>query len=287
MLRQLKAPGKLEMCQKPYERLYVYQVEGVVSPGLEQGLGPFFLGNWVEDNCSFLFFSRPAMDAITTLLERESSLNLVDTHEFTYEAWHGGGLEPFEAGPFLVVPSWHGGGLESQKIVIYLDPGVVFGSGLHPTTRDCLRALGWILERADLRGVLDLGTGTGILAVAAALAGAGRVLAVDLNPLCVRTAKENVRLNSVAPLVDVREGDALDYAAEEASLVMANLHYEVIRSLLEMEGFLQRAWVILSGLLRSQWQEVKARLLDAGLNIFKEWDHDMTWFTIITGMGEK
>ncbi len=97
MLRQLKAPGKLEMCQKPYERLYVYQVEGVVSPGLEQGLGPFFLGNWVEGNCSFLFFSRPAMNAITTLLEKESSLNLIDTHEFTYEAWHGGGLEPFEA----------------------------------------------------------------------------------------------------------------------------------------------------------------------------------------------
>ncbi len=271
------------MSQAPYRKLYIYQIEGILTSEEEQGLGRHFLGNWVEDNYSFLFFTEPSKEAVDELITNSPSLRLLEDYEFTYEDWQGGEMEPMEVGQFLIVPSWHKGEIRGGRIKVVLDPGVVFGSGLHPTTRDCLKALDWLFQRTQLDTVIDLGTGSGVLAIAAALRGAKKVLAVDLNPLCVKTAKRNVILNSVEDTVDVVEGDALEHMYEGAALALANIHYDVVKTLLEREEFYTRPWIVLSGLMRSQWKEVRARLGFLGMRIYKEWDHQMTWFTILCG----
>ncbi|WP_322513234.1 50S ribosomal protein L11 methyltransferase [Chloroflexus sp.] len=104
----------------------------------------------------------------------------------------------------VIVPSWLEYQPQPNDIVLLLDPGMAFGTGLHPTTKLCLQ----LLERLVRPGqqVLDLGTGSGILAIAAAKLGAGAVLALDNDPIAVRVAQENVERNQVGAVVKVAEG---------------------------------------------------------------------------------
>lgn len=104
----------------------------------------------------------------------------------------------------VIVPSWLDYQPIPNDIVLLLDPGMAFGTGLHPTTRLCLQ----LLERLVQPGqhVLDLGTGSGILAIAAAKLGAGTVLALDNDPVAVQVAQENVARNQVQAIVQVAEG---------------------------------------------------------------------------------
>jgi len=162
-----------------------------------------------------------------------------------------------------------------------LDPGVVFGTPLHPTTRHCLLGLLEMSESLSRSRVLDLGTGTGILAVGAALLGATTVLAVDTNPLAVRTAARNATLNGLANTVMVREGRAEDFIDRSFDLLIANIHHEVIHALVKKEGFLQKRHFILSGLMRSQARDIKRELSLLPVEITQEWDHDMIWHTIM------
>jgi len=140
---------------------------------------------------------------------------------------------------------------EPGDIKIIIDPGVVFGTGLHPTTKHCLRAMVTLQEgQIPMEKVLDLGTGTGILALAAGFLGAGEVTAVDLNPLAVKTTKRNVLLNHLEGIIKVVQGKAQDFVDQSADLVIANIHHEVVKDLLETDGFRQK-------------------------------DHEMTWYTLL------
>jgi ribosomal protein L11 methyltransferase len=104
----------------------------------------------------------------------------------------------------VVVPSWLEHEAAPNDVVLHLDPGMAFGTGLHPTTQLCLR----LLERFARPGlrVLDIGTGSGILAIAAAKLGAGPILALDNDPVAVAVAVENVERNGVAGVVRAAEG---------------------------------------------------------------------------------
>jgi len=119
----------------------------------------------------------------------------------------------------VVKPSWTKYRLKGGEIVIEIDPGMAFGTGQHPTTAMCLRALE-DLVRSEMH-VLDLGCGSGILAIAAVKLGASRVLAVDIDPAAVRAARENAAANAVAPAVEVREG-TLD-GDDVFDLIVANI----------------------------------------------------------------
>jgi ribosomal protein L11 methyltransferase len=164
---------------------------------------------------------------------------------------------------------------------IVLDPGVVFGNGLHPTTRDCLRALRQLFKHHRIRKVVDLGTGTGILALAAAKLGAGDVRAIDINPLCVKTARRNVTLNHLNRTIQLSTGSVEGYVHERTDLLTANIHYDMIVSLLENATLSENAWLILSGLMRSHAHAVSDGLLKRGFRIVGQWDHEMTWFTLL------
>jgi ribosomal protein L11 methyltransferase len=104
----------------------------------------------------------------------------------------------------VIVPAWEGYAPTPGEVVIRLEPGMAFGTGLHPTTRLCLRALE---DHCPLDGdVLDLGTGSGVLAIAAAKLGARSVLALDADHAAVSVARENVQMNGVGERVTVRHG---------------------------------------------------------------------------------
>jgi len=144
-------------------------------------------------------------------------------------AWRAG-YHTFRVGKRLVVkPTWEDYTPRPGDLVIEMDPGLAFGCGTHPTTASCLE----MLERYVTPGatVYDVGTGSGILAIAAARLGAGEVLAVDEDPIAVRVARENVIRNGVDGRVRVMPGDLLAGLAGPADLIVANIVAEVVAPL--------------------------------------------------------
>ena len=152
----------------------------------------------------------------------------------------------------VIKPPWQEHKRQPDEVVIELDPGMAFGTGLHPTTRMCLQAVEEHLKPGDR--VLDLGTGSGILAIAAAKLGAGSVLALDNDPLAVRTALSNAKSNEVQNVVTAELG-SLDKAAGEFDLVLVNILARVIIELAD-QGLVDRVrptgLIILAGIVVEQ-----------------------------------
>lgn len=268
-------------CLGPGSVIYVYLVTGLVDDCDEPCLGASFIGNWVDGDTSFLFFSSPAHHLVEDLTRKRSTLEISDQFCFSYEEWQGGIPKPFETGRLIVVPCWEEVSVGKDRIPIFLDPGVVFGNSLHPTTRTCLKAMVSVWKDHSISRVVDLGTGTGILALAAASLGAEKVLAVDLNPLCVKTARKNVGLNELQGIVDVVQGEAEKFVGAASDLVVANMHYEAISRFLEAGGLNKTKLALLSGLLRSQVRDIKEQLIRGHLEILGEWDYEAIWYTIL------
>jgi ribosomal protein L11 methyltransferase len=167
----------------------------------------------------------------------------------------------------VVVPSWELYHPRGDELVVTIDPGMAFGTGTHITTRSCLE----LLERAIRGGenVLDVGTGSGILAIAAAKLGASRVLALDNDPVAVRVARDNIRLNDLEARVTVREQDLADYDGPGFEVVTGNLTGNVIlalrdrlRSCLNPGGIL-----IAAGINRGLWPDLRAALEDMKIEV--------------------
>lgn len=265
----------------PPEELYVYVLDGKLSAEEEAAFEvPSFLGNWVEGDTSFVFFSEACRGRLERVLETSGRIGITEEHRFTYAEWQGGSFEGFEAEGIRILPAW-GTGLTHEKGSLLLDPGVVFGNCLHPTTQDCVRALARAWTDGPLGSVLDLGTGSGVLALSAASLGARSVVAVDINPLCVKTARLNVLRNGLESRVRVCEGAAEGFFGWEADTVVANLHFDVIRDLVEGRAFKAGERVVLSGLLRSQFVEIRRRLEELDFEIVLEWAREVTWFTAL------
>jgi ribosomal protein L11 methyltransferase len=264
--------------EPPYQDLYIYYVKGRVAndPAMAD---PSFIGNWQEEEDAFLFFMQPAQALVRTILERQRHLILIDQYEMAYEQWQGAMPAPFLAGDLRVVPPWHAETRPPDRGTIILDPGVVFGAGNHPTTCDCLTAIQMAFRRHTVRQVMDLGTGTGLLALAAARLGANRVVAVDLNGLAATTARRNVLANGLAAAVLVVQGDAKNFMDLPCDLMVSNIHYEIMRDLVTAPGFRNQKQFILSGLLRSQALEIERGLLQGPARILRKWDHDGIWYT--------
>ena len=271
-----------EYIESPYKNLYIYYLEGQFKPD-KKLFGNGFIGNWQEDEFAFLFFSKPSRREVENMLSAHSSLTLIDEFYMTYDQWQGGKSAPFKIGRFRIVPPWQ---RPSEKInaapeelTIVLDPGVVFGAGTHTTTHDCLKALELAFNRERVESVLDLGTGTGLLALAASRVGCKSALAVDLNLLAANTALKNVRLNHLEDLILVVQGRAEDFIDSSSDLVIANIHYDVMQHLITSQGFLSKKWFILSGLMRSQARDLVYKLSWQPVQILKKWEHDGIWHT--------
>ena len=265
----------------PYEDLYIYQLEGRMDPrtAIEE---KSFLGRWQEEDSAFLFFSAPATQAVGDILCSQPHLRLLDSTQMAYAQWQGTPFAGERIGRFRFAPPWGAaapaGRDDVTALTVLLDPGLVFGAGTHPTTRDCLTALERAAEDGAAAKALDLGTGTGILALAAAFLGSS-VLAVDLNPLAAQTAWRNVRLNQLEKKILIIQGRAEEAIDHPADLVVANIHGEVMLRIMESAGFRQKRRFILSGLMRSDAKEVRRRLAVLGIQIAEEWVQDGIWHT--------
>jgi ribosomal protein L11 methyltransferase len=266
----------------PYAELYIYQLEGRLGShaAIETGA---FLGHWQEDESAFLFFSAPMTAEVEGILRQQPHLRLIDSTCMAYDQWQGSVSGDERIGRFHFIAPWTAAGSAGSpapdEIPILMDPGLVFGAGTHPTTRDCLAALELAAANGRIRTVLDLGTGTGILALAAAKRLGARVLAIDLNFLAARTAARNVRLNRLGDRILVAQGRAEDVIGGSADLVAANLHSEVMLRIMDMPGFRRKRCFILSGLMRSDAKEVRRRLSVSGIGIREEWTRDGVWHT--------
>lgn len=177
--------------------------------------------------------------------------------------------KPFRIGTHLVVkPTWEHYDAQPEDLLIELDPGMAFGTGTHETTNMCMQLLEKHLHGA--MRVMDVGTGSGILAIAAARLGAEDILAIDIDPDAVKVAKENVALNHVERQVRVVVGDLCKSEAMPCDLAVANIVADAICMLagpltrhLEKDGLL-----ICSGIIREKEQQVMDAAAEAGYTLF-------------------
>jgi len=226
-----------------------------------------------------------AMDAVADVRARLESLKGMDlgidfgklevlsgkvNEEDWAECWKAY-YKPFKIGQRLAIrPSWTEYDAQPGDLVIELDPGMAFGTGTHETTALCAS---W-LEELVVPGVkaMDLGTGTGILAIAAALLGARDVLATDIDPVAVRVARENARINHVDGVVRAAEADVLQGIGETADLVIANIITDVIvRIAPAVFDHVNAGGVFLcSGISRCRWDEIIEALQGAGFEAIEK-----------------
>lgn len=173
--------------------------------------------------------------------------------------------KPFRAGERIVVkPSWEPYEPFPEDLVIEMDPGMAFGTGTHETTYMCLQ----MLERYVRPGsaCIDVGTGTGILAIAAAKLGAQDVLAIDLDEQAVAVAKENIQKNGMQQVVHAQAGDLLKDSVGKADVIVANIIADVICALCgpAKAHICPGGAFICSGIIREREEDVLRALRQAG-----------------------
>ncbi|CAM5195859.1 Ribosomal protein L11 methyltransferase OS=Ureibacillus acetophenoni OX=614649 GN=prmA PE=3 SV=1 [Ureibacillus acetophenoni] len=169
---------------------------------------------------------------------------------------------------FTIVPTWESyQPVSTDELIIELDPGMAFGTGTHPTTVMCLQALEKVVKKGDT--VVDVGTGSGVLAIGAALLGARKVHALDLDEVAVKSALENVELNKVDHIIDVFHGNLLDSIHEPSDIVVGNLLAEIIMSFTDDAYSIVKPGgkYITSGIIGFKKDEVKQALEKSGFVI--------------------
>jgi ribosomal protein L11 methyltransferase len=170
----------------------------------------------------------------------------------------------------VIKPPWESYQPAAGEIVLDIDPGASFGSGLHQTTRLCLQALEKYLRQGC--STADLGTGSGILAIAAARLGAARVTAVEVDPEAVEAAKANVERNCVGKVVEVLRGECLDGTASEIDVVTANIVAEIIVDHLhELSLAIKEGGILIcSGMTDRNAGDVEKALPGAGFRVIEK-----------------
>ena len=190
-------------------------------------------------------------------------------------------FKPSKVGTRIVVkPSWEEYRPAEGELVIEMDPGMAFGSGLHETTSMCIRALEEILadrsnvscaEKGNRIRILDVGTGTGILAIAGVLLGADEALGVDIDTDAVRVAEENISHNGLTEKITVRYGDLTEGVEYRAEIIVANLMADLVARLSPAAAAHLAAggWYITSGILDIREEAVSRAIRAAGFDIVK------------------
>ncbi|MGH2398680.1 MAG: 50S ribosomal protein L11 methyltransferase [bacterium] len=194
----------------------------------------------------------------------------VQTEEIEDEGWaHAWKIhfKPFAIGRLWITPTWDHTRPAHGEVTVELDPGMAFGSGLHPSTQMCLMMLSRGLRGGET--VFDVGTGSGILSIAAAKLGAARVLARDDDPVAVEVARHNVAYNCVDDRVTVEEGHLLAGVEGQANLIMANLIADIHLDFLPdaFHSLLPGGLLAASGIIADRLLEVTSVASAAGFRV--------------------
>lgn len=215
-----------------------------------------------------------AVSFVTARLEAENVDFTIEAEGCTEEDWANNWkayFKPLKIGERLFVrPVWEEDFDSEGRAVLNIEPGAAFGTGAHDTTRLCLEELDRTVKKGDT--VLDIGCGSGILAVSSLLLGADKAFGVDIDPLAVKTAKANGEMNGFTePQLTFVCGDLADKVTEKYSLVVANIVADVIMLFsTQVRAFmLPGAKFIASGIIDTRADEVVACLQKAGLNVIE------------------
>lgn len=170
-------------------------------------------------------------------------------------------IQPQTIGKFFVKPTWSQASVPDEKILLEIDPKMSFGTGYHETTRLMLRLMPQVLHKDDI--IIDAGTGTGILAIAAIKLEAKHVHAFDIDEWSFENTRENILLNDVADFITVKKGSTETIPkGKQADIVLANIERNTIIELLpDLTSFLKNdGHLLLSGLLESDKKSVLDKL---------------------------
>ena len=222
---------------------------------------------------------RRYLKSLERILSRKISFRL-ETLPIPEEDWGADWKKYFHplriGSTFVIYPPWERARLKKGQIPIEINPGMAFGTGTHATTQLCIRALESRLKKG--RSVLDVGTGSGILAVAAAKLGALEVWAVDIDEVAIEGARETVEKNGAANRVQIRKG-GIGKIRQRFDVVVANIDFKSLKRLraallrrLNEEGLL-----ILSGILREQEERIRRRYLESGGLRLLRTDREEEW----------
>ncbi|MCP4932995.1 MAG: 50S ribosomal protein L11 methyltransferase [bacterium] len=234
--------------------------------------------------------TRPDLIEIKSFLEAAiSPLPSIELTQMENEDWVAivqSGLSPIRAGRYFIYGSHDRARADQLAGDIEIDAGQAFGTAHHGTTKGCLLALDHLFKSHRYNNVLDLGTGTGLLAIAAAKILRRPVMASDIDPISVKISKENAALNMVGPLLRAIEANGLHHPALQNKapydLMIANI---LAQPLLQMAPDIKnnlrpRGHLILSGMLCTQSRAVEARYHGHGFNLVKRLQID-EWMTLI------
>jgi len=208
---------------------------------------------------------------------------IVTYHKVNEDDWANNWKQyykPAKVGEHIVVkPTWEDYEEKPGEVVVELDPGMAFGTGTHETTRMCIKAL-----EKKVKGdttVFDIGTGSGILSIAAAKLGAKHVVGVDLDPVAVESAKKNLEFNKVNN-IEILYGDLMEVVEGKANIVVANILADIIMFLSEgVRAFIEdEGYFIASGILNTQRDKVTDKLKTLNF-IIEEVMEDGEWICII------
>lgn len=260
-----------------YDRLFVYYFDRLALPPV---LDPDLIGTWVEDDNAILFFHRDKQELVRDLCAATGATIIYEA-ELSYRDWEAGtDIVPFATRFLAVRPLWEReGDPPDGRQEIVLDPSVIFGSGFHATTRLCLETLESVMKESgqQIDKVIDLGTGTGLLAIAAARLGAERVTAVDNNPMACEVARRNVARNGCQARVTVVQADLQQGLPDLTGydLVIANLYKGLLQGLFADPRFWRAKNYLLSGFIAGMEGELLAALPPAGFRILHRGSREM------------
>jgi ribosomal protein L11 methyltransferase len=215
---------------------------------------------------------------LVSILEPLGELRIrdLDDDEDWQESWKSH-FDLLKVGRRLVIkPTWIEHKPEAGEIVIEINPGMAFGTGYHPTTHTCLEAMEHFVQPG--MSVLDVGTGSGILAITAVKLGAARVVAMDIDPEAIRAARQNFRRTRTAKQVGLTQGSVPHPLAgpEQFDLAVANISARAVcdRGSFILSTLRPQGILIASGLLKTQRHEVMRVLEPLGCTLIRQWSQD-------------
>ncbi len=212
----------------------------------------------------------------TRYLDWKTSCRKIKANDWQ-ESWKKH-FKPLEIGNRLLIkPSWNRRKPKKNQSLIILDPGLSFGTGQHATTRFCLEEIERLHSTISSPSLLDIGTGSGILAIAAAKLGFKPIKAFDFDPDSVTVTRENAETNHVADQIKLSRSDLTKLKPETRirfDVVCANLTHDLLKSCAEVifNRVKPGGYLLLAGILREQFPAVKKRFQLLGCNLLRSQD---------------
>ncbi|MFK4785190.1 50S ribosomal protein L11 methyltransferase [Fusobacterium sp. MFO224] len=219
-------------------------------------------------------------------LDREDIIYTIDFYDYDEEDYQNSWKKYFYtqkiSNRFVVKPTWRDYEPLENELVIEIDPGRAFGTGTHPTTSLCIKLMEENINEKDR--VIDVGTGSGILMIAAEKLGAKEIIGTDIDPMAIEVAKENLQLNKVSlEKAKAYAGDLISVVKEDKfDVVVANILADVLLILLKdiSKVVKKGGLIIFSGIIEDKLEEMKKAIKEEGLEIL-EVKEDKEWRAIL------